>query len=215
MGALILGCGVALTSDDWPKLASASGSDVREIPATPGKSDVDPLVRDFDGDRVVVHGTDADLAAVVLRLLRRSRLDLPVAYVPLTRSPVARLWTLPADPFGAPPTPTPLIRDDSGGVLLGEGVLPAVNGTIYCDDEIPLRGPAHRVTVAPDLAGGPGLTLEIVTKSLLRRRRTTLTGRAAQYGGAPVTPVRDGVAHPRPAKRWTWYRHTEDLLACR
>jgi len=25
--------------------------------------------------------------------------------------------------------------------------------------------------------------------------------------------VHDGVPHPRPATRWTWYRHTEDLRA--
>jgi hypothetical protein len=23
----------------------------------------------------------------------------------------------------------------------------------------------------------------------------------------------DGVPHPRPVTRWTWYRHTEDLRA--
>ena len=104
MGALILGCGVALTSEDWPKLASASGSDVQEIPATPGKSDIDPLIKEFRGERVVVHGTDADLAAVVLRLLRRTRLDLPVGYVPVTTSAVTRLWDLRAD-RSPPPSP--------------------------------------------------------------------------------------------------------------
>ena len=44
MGALILGCGTAVTSGDWRKLASASGSGAHEIPATPSKNDVDPLL---------------------------------------------------------------------------------------------------------------------------------------------------------------------------
>ena len=94
-------------------------------------------------------------------------------------------------------------------------MLAPVEGTVYCDDEIPLRGAAQRVTVTPDLDGGPGLSLTVVRKSLLRKRSTTLTGRAAQFGGEPVTPVRDGVPHPRAMTRWTWYRHTEDLLVCR
>ena len=47
-----------------------------------------------------MHGTDADLAAVVLRLMRIERLtEVPVGYVPVDReaSAVARLWGLPAD----------------------------------------------------------------------------------------------------------------------
>jgi hypothetical protein len=221
MGALILGCGAALTSADWPKLASASGCDVREIPATPGKSDVDPLIQDLaDGQlagRIVVHGTDADLAAVVLRLLRLERLDLEVGYVPVGPSPVARLWGLPRDrvatALDGPAGPVPLIRDDNGGVLLGLGVLAPVRGTVLCDDEEPVRGAADRVEVAPDLAGGPGLSVTVIRKSLLRKRSTTFTGRAAQFGGEPLAPVRDGVVHPRTVPRWTWYRHTADLIA--
>jgi hypothetical protein len=27
--------------------------------------------------------------------------------------------------------------------------------------------------------------------------------------------VVDGVAHPRPVPRWTWYRHTDDWLLVR
>lgn len=219
MGALILGCGAASTSADWPKLASASGSEVREIPATPDKSDVDPHLKGLADGRVVVCGTDADLAAVVLRLLRLARLDLAVAYVPVGPSPVARLWTLPRDRVGTAlhgtPDPVPLIRDDNGGVLLGLGVLAPARGTMLCDDEVPLRGVAERVEVAPDHRGGPGLSVTVVRKSLLGKKSTTTLGRAAQYGGEPLTPVRDGVPHPRPVSRWTWYRHTEDLRVVR
>jgi hypothetical protein len=220
MDALIFGCGPAVTSADWAKLTAAGGSGAHEIPATPGRSQVDPLLKDFTGDRVVVHGSDADLAAVVSRLLRLARLDLPVGYVPTAASsPVARLWELPADRVAAAldgsAAPVPLLRDDVGGVLLGLGVLAPVRGTVYCDDQVPVRGVAERVEVVPDHGGGQGLSVTVVRKSLLRKRSSTLTGRAAQFGGDPVAPVRDGVPHQRPVTRWTWYRHTENLLALR
>jgi hypothetical protein len=145
---------------------------------------------------------------------------VPVGYVPVSRSSaVARLLGLGGDLVAAAldgaAGPVPLIRDDAGGVLLGLGVLAPVHGTVYCDDEVPLRGAAERVEVAPDLGGGPGLSVTVVRKSLLRRRSSTLAGRAVQFGCDPVAPVRDGVAHPRPMTRWTWYRHTVDLLVVR
>ncbi|OLF13263.1 hypothetical protein [Actinophytocola xanthii] len=220
MGALILGCGGAVTSADWAILAATTGSLVRETPATPGRADLDPLLKGLSGEDVVVHGSDADLAAVVLRLLRLDRLDVRVGYVPTSpTSPVARLWRLPADRVRAALAgsahPVPLIRDDVGGVLLGLGVLAPVNGTVFCDDAVPLRGTAKRVEVAPDPAGGPGLSVTVVRRAFLRDRRHTWTGRAVQFGSDPVVPVRDGVPHPRPMTRWTWYRHTQDLLVVR
>jgi len=219
VAALILGCGPAVTSADWRKLASASGSEAVEIPATPDRSDIDPLIKARTSGDVVVHGSDADLAAVVLRLLRLDRLEVPVGYVPVSASsPVARAWGLPADRVGAAlggsVGSVPLVRDDAGGVLLGLGVLAPVHGTVLCDDAVPLRGAAERVEVRPDPA--LGLAVTVVRKALLRKRSSTLTGRAVQFGGEqPVTPVRDGVPHPRPMNRWTWYRHTEDLRVLR
>jgi hypothetical protein len=218
VAALTLGCGTAVTSDDWRKLLARSETVTHEIPATPGKSDVDPLLRDVTNGHLVVHGRDADLAAVVLRLLRIDRLDVPVGYVPADpRSPVARLWRLPADAVAAALDgrieSLPLVRDDAGGVLLGLGVLAPARGTVFCDDEIPLRGAAERIEVTPDPE--LGLRVRVVRKRLLRNKVSTLTGRAVQYGGEPVAPVRDGVPHPRTLNRWTWYRHTEDLRVVR
>jgi hypothetical protein len=221
VAASILACGSAVTSGEWEKLRSSPGSRAHEIPATPGKSDVDPLLEELAGGHLVVHGSDADLAAVVLRLLRTERLDVPVGYVPVDRdSPVARRWELPADPVGAAldgqVAPFPLVRDDNGGVLLGLGVLGAtggVRGTVYCDDATALRGPARRVEVHPDPE--LGLRVRVVRKALLRNKVSSLCGRAVQYGGEPETPVSDGVTHPRALPRWTWYRHTADLLVVR
>ncbi|HWM04104.1 MAG TPA: hypothetical protein VNP92_17355, partial [Actinophytocola sp.] len=133
--------------------------------------------------QLVVHGSDADLAAVVLRLLRTDRLDVPVGYVPVDRrSPVARLWRLGEDPVAAAldgrVDPVPLVRDDAGGVLLGLGVLAPVRGTVYCDDEIPLRGAAERIEVNPDPE--LGLRVRVVRKRLLRNEVSSHLGRAVQ-----------------------------------
>lgn len=215
MTALILGCGPAVTSSDWSKLASSTGSEPHEIPATPGRNDVDPLLKGDDFDRVVVHGTDADLASVVLRLMRTERVtEIPLGYVPVNReqSAVASLWGLPADPVDVALTgsdrPLPLVRDDAGGVLLGLGVLTSVRGTVYCDDSVALRGASPRVEVAPGPAG-----VEVRVSRGRLRRAATFSGRAVQFGVDATAPVRDGVPYPRPMTRWTWYRHTEDLRA--
>ena len=215
MVALILGCGAAVTSGDWRKLASSTGSQAYEIPATPGRNDVDPLVKADDLDRLVVHGTDADLAAVVLRLMRTERLDeVVVGYVPVDRqrSAVARVWGLPDDAVNLALTgsdrPLPVVRDDAGGVLLGLGVVASVHGTVYCDDAVALRGDAARVEVTP---GPAGVEVRVVRGRL--RRPTVHSGRAVQFGVDPTVPVLDGMPYPRPMTRWTWYRHTEDLRA--
>jgi hypothetical protein len=215
VAALILGCGMAVTSGDWPKLASSMGSVPHEIPATPGKNDVDPLLKSDDFDRIVVHGTDADLAAVVLRLMRTERLDdVAVGFVPVdrTRSTVARLWELPEDLVAQALTggdrPVPLVKDDAGGVLVGLGVLTAVAGTVYCDDAVALRGSAPRIEVTP---GPHGVEVRVSRGRL--RRPAAFSGRAVQFGVDATEPVCDGVVHPRPVTRWTWYRHTEDLRA--
>jgi hypothetical protein len=222
VAASMLGCGSAVSSDDWQKLTASTGSSpdsvAHEIPATPGKSDVDPIVKGVTDGHLVVHGSDADLAAVVLRLLRTERLDVPVGYVPVDpRSPVARLWGLPADAVSAAldgeVTTFPLVRDDNGGVLVGLGVLPRVRGTMYCDDQTPLRGAAGRVEVTPHREHG--LRVRVVRKGLLRNKVDVYTGRAAQFGGEPVAPVSDGITHPRSLNRWTWYRHTADLRIVR
>lgn len=46
--------------------------------------------------RLIVVGADADLGAVLTRLLRTDRLDVEVGYVPRRRSPATRAYRLPA-----------------------------------------------------------------------------------------------------------------------
>lgn len=192
--------------------------DAVRVPTRPGKKDVDDVLP--DAERVVVVGDDADLAAVVLRLVRRELLSsVAVGFVPAAKSQVARLYGLPTEPAAAlrlaqhgEPQPVTLLRDDNGGVLLGLGVLEGVNGVGYCDDQLTLRGPARRVEVRPHAEG----VAVRVDRGALRRRTAAVHGRAFQYGGSgPVQPVLDGVPRQRRLPRWTWYRHTEDLLLVR
>ncbi|MFC7344666.1 hypothetical protein [Saccharopolyspora griseoalba] len=209
------------------------GAQWHDLPGTPGRAEVDPLLAGAT-DRIVVHGTDADLSAVVLRLLRKERLgDLAVGYVPVADSPVARLWGLGVGDFAralrGPSRPTPLLRDDAGGILLGEGRIEPITGQGYCDDRMVLRGSALSLVASPDPDAAPlpestahplsttldpafdGVRVTTTRRALLRKRTETARGRALQLAFDPATVVRDGVAHPRPAEKWVWYRHTEDL----
>lgn len=212
-----------------------------DVPAVPGKDDVDPILAEVDG-RLLVHGTDADLAAVVVRLLRRDRLaDVEVAHVPVRPSPASRLWGLPVAEFdhalSAPARPAPLIRDDVGGVLVGRGLIEPIVGQVYCDDTRLLDGRGLRVEVAPDpdarplpeptsdpLVTQPPVALDGLRATAVRKRpllpevwarRETARGRAVQASFQESTVVRDDAAHPRSMTRWAWYRHTEDLLLVR
>lgn len=209
--AVVLTCG----GSRWP--LRSPGPTAVAVPARPGRDDLAGVLAGLDGRRLVVCGTDADLAAVVLRLLRTELLaTVPVGYVGSgAPSAVARLWELPVVPtdaaavaLGAAPRPVPLVRDDAGGVLVGHGVVRAVHGVAYCDDEPVLRGAAARLEVTPDPRHG--LLVRVVQRRLLGRRVRVAAGRAVQLGCRPTEVVRDGVPD-RIRDRWTWYRHTEDL----
>ncbi len=197
------------------------------LPSCPGRAELDPVLRDLTARRVVVAGTDADLAAVLLRLLRRERLDVEVAYLPRGRSAAARAWGLPRDPaalaLDGAALPVPLIRDDAGGVLVGRAAVRRLRGEVYCDETLVLRGSGH-VVVQP---GPDGVAVRVSrtgrspdgrTRAVPPRApsgRGSAVGRAVQLGGDPFAPVLDGVPHPRAVTRWAWYRHTADWLLVR
>lgn len=224
MRGIVLVCGTNL-----PQLPGVDADRIVRVPHRPGKSDVDLMLAKTgtiaagDGADLIVAGDDADLAAVVLRLLRRDWLgSISVGYLPTGRgSAFAELWQLPVEPAaafrlatGGKVDPVSLIRDDVGGVLLGLGSINPVNGIAYCDDEVVLRGKAHRIDVQPDTAGGAGLTVR-VQHGRLRKRILSHRGRAFSLGCDLASPVLDGVRRERPTERWTWYRHTEDLRLVR
>ncbi|HEY0815111.1 MAG TPA: hypothetical protein VGE11_17705 [Pseudonocardia sp.] len=193
------------------------------LPPRPERTDLDPVLTELDPRRVIVSGDDADLAAVLVRLLRRDRLDVEVAYLPRGRSVAARVWGLPRDVVGAAldgvATPVPLVRDDSGGVLVGEADVRNLHGECYCDETLVLRGLGRRLRVRPRRDGiavrasRMGRPPDGRTRAVAPRApsgRGSAVGRAVQLGGAAFTPVLDGVPHPRPVTRWAWYRHTTD-----
>lgn len=205
--AVVLTCGSARWPGDEPATA---------MPARPGRAELDDTLASLDGRRLVVCGTDADLAAVLLRLLRTEALAaVAVGYVPVeASSAVARLWSLPVTPTAAAslalsgdPAGVPLVRDDAGGVLVGRGVVAPLDGVAYCDDEVILRGRATRLEVMPDHE--LGLVVRVVRRGLFARQVRLSAGRAVQLGCQPTDVWRDGVAG-RTTDRWTWYRHAED-----
>jgi hypothetical protein len=211
-----------------PVVADSGVADpaVHEVPERPGKDDLaEPMAALERGDpsnRLVVAGTDADLAAVVLRLVRTERLaDVAVAYLPAdSRSAVAAIWSLPTDPARAAdlalrgdPDAVPLVRDDSGGVLLGRGELAPMRGVVWCDDQLVMRGQASRLEVTP--SAPDGVAVRAARIGVLGLRSSSAVGRAVQVGCMPAGVTCDGVPHDRPVTRWTWYRHTEPLRLVR
>lgn len=210
--------------------AGPDGVPTVALPARPGRGDLDPVIAAHDPRRLIVAGTDADLAAVLLRLLRTDRLDLEVAYLPSGRSAAARAWGLPSGRSAAAlalagfAAAVPLVRDDSGGVLVGRGEVRDLVGECYCDDALILRGAAARLVVAPAPGGIavragrlgrlPDGRPRPVSPTAVRGRGSGV-GRAVQLGSASMTVISDGIAHPRPVPRWTWYRHTSDWLLVR
>lgn len=169
--------------------------EVLDVGPRPGKDLVDPVL---DHDRIAVVGTDADFAAVVLRLLRKEKLGS----VAVTR----RVGAL-AD---GTPEPVTLVRDDNGGVLVGEGTMSDVDGVIYGDSTKLLDGHARRISVRPH---PDGVAVSVRRGRFGRARQST--ARAVQFGVHPTKPFSDGVEYPREVERWAWYRHVQDLLLLR
>lgn len=220
------------------------------LPPRPGRGDLEPVLADPDLRRLVVAGTDADLAAVLQRLLRSNRLGIELAFVPADRRSVAaQVWGLVHGPAALElarhgvAEAVPLVRDDSGGVLVGRGEVRgagrgSVHGEVYCDEVLTLRGSARCIVVTPwpHLPGSQGVRPEgavggVAVRAGLRRNlpdgrvravpstaragRGSASGRAVQLGCLPATLVHDGVPHPRPVTRWAWYRHVADWLLVR
>lgn len=169
--------------------------------------------------RLVVVGADADLAAVLTRLLRAERLDVEVAYVPARRTPATRAYRVPAGrraarrALGGSARRVTLIRDEAGSVIVGRAHwLPpdgarVVHGEAVVDDTRLFDGEVAAVRIEPTLAM-PGLRASV-------RRGRWVPGRAAQLGSTGVTVVRDGVAAPRASRRSTFYRNVEGWLLVR
>ncbi len=155
--------------------------------------------------RVAVVGSDADLAAVLTRLMRADRLDIEVAQVRGLRS-AQRARTAAA-------RRVPLIRDDTGTVLVGAALwLPpdgstAIHGEAVADDTVLFDGTASGVRIEPT-AAMPGLRAAVLDGW----PRKWHVARAVQLGTTGARVVRDGVPGRREVRRSTFYRHTTGWL---
>ena len=164
-----------------------------------------------DCRRVVVVGSDADLAAVLTRLLRADRLDVEVGHV-------RRPWQARRARTGEAQR-VPLIRDETGTVIVRAAYwLPpddqarTIHGEAVTDDTLLFDGEVTGVRIEPTQTM-PGLRASVLS-SRMRPKRWVM-GRAAQLGTDAALVVRDGVPAPRPVRRSTLYRHTEGWLRVR
>lgn len=157
-----------------------------------------------DHRRVVVAGSDADLAAVLTRLLRADRLDVEVGHV-------RRPWHARRALTGKARR-VPLLRDETGTVIVGaaEWRGDPLHGEAVVDDTVLFDGEVTGVRIEPTPTM-PGLRAAVLGKGT----RRWVTGRAAQLGTDAGLVVRDGVPAPRPVRRSTFYRHTEGWLQVR
>jgi hypothetical protein len=183
-----------------------------------GAADIDAAIGPYR--RLVVVGADADLAAVLSRMLRAERLDIEVAYVPRRRTPATRIYRLPAGHRAAwrmrrgAARRVPLIRDETGSVIVGRANwLPAdgrqsIHGEAVVDDTALFDGDVAGVCIEPTPAP-PGL------RARVHGRRRWIAGRAVQLGCTGVAVVRDGVFAHRTARRSTFYRNVEGWLLVR
>ena len=155
--------------------------------------------------RLVVVGSDADLAAVLSRLMRKELLDVEVAHV--------STWLSARRAVSGAARRIPLIRDDTGTALVGAALwLPpagqaTIHGEAVVDDTVLFDGEVAGVRIEPS-AHMPGLRATV----LRGRRRHWVTGRAVQLGTTGACVVRDGVPGAREVKRSTFYRHTTGWL---
>jgi hypothetical protein len=157
--------------------------------------------------RVIVVGRDADVAAVVGRLLRADRLDVEVGH--------GNGWWAARRARRGTARRVPLIRDETGHVIVGsaewrgEDGAP-LHGEAVVDDTQLFDGDVAGVRVEPTQAL-PGLRACVIGAG----RRRWVAGRAAQLGTTGATVVRDDNDSSRIVRRSTFYRHTQGWLLVR
>lgn len=166
-------------------------------------ADIDAAIQ--TAARLIVVGGDAELAAVLTRLLRADRLDVEIGSASNRRAARrARNGTARR---------VPLIRDETGQVIVGAAIWRGDGGLLHgeavVDDTVLFDGDVAGVRIEPTTCL-PGLRAGVI--SARGRVRRWAVGRAAQLGSTGVVVVRDGVAAARPARRSTFYRHTEGWL---
>ncbi|WP_227997449.1 hypothetical protein [Nocardia australiensis] len=197
-------------------LASLPNSPTSAIPDTDQIDELLPVLAADSLPRLIVLGEDAGLAAVLTHLMRTERLHVEIGYVPTEKTYGSRAYQTGTGNAAAKralegrATETPLIRDDTGTVLVGHAVITGpggdkLEGEAYVDDTMLFTGRVTEMRISPT-AAMPGVRAT-VQKGM--RKRRWLEGRAAQLGTPGAVVTRDGVASDRVVPRSTFYRHHE------
>jgi hypothetical protein len=182
--------------------------------------DIAGAARDYR--RLIVVGSDADLAAVLTALLRAETLDVEIGFVSAHRSAATRVYRLAAGRRGANRAlwgiaqRVPLVRDDTGQAIAGAAMWRGADGLLHgeavIDDTTLFDGDVAWVRVEP-MVTVPGVRAAVVSARGYTGR--WVTGRAAQLGTTGAVVSRDGVRSEHPVKRSTFYRHTKGWLLVR
>ncbi len=206
-------------TDDVAVLVFGGRNPPRPLRGVP-RADVDEI----DGEahryrRLIVVGSDADLATVLTALLRADALDVEIGFVADHRSAATRAYGLAAGRRGArralrgTARRVPLIRDDRGHAIAGTAMWRGVDGLLQgeavVDDTTLFDGDVAWVRIEPT-GTMPGLRAAVVIARGDRGR--WVTGRAAQLGTTGAVVTRDGVAAQRSVVRSTFYRHVRGWL---
>ncbi|MFE3701046.1 hypothetical protein ACFROC_22720 [Nocardia tengchongensis] len=192
------------------------------IPDTGTLDELLPVMAADSLPRLIVLGEDAGLAAVLTHLMRTERLHVEIGYVPIDRTYGSRAYETGTGSAAAKralegrPTETPLIRDDTGKVLIGRATIVGedggkLEGEAYVDDTRLFTGKVSTLHVSPMLEM-PGLHAT-VHRGL--RKKRWVAGRAMQLGTPGALVTRDGITADRVVKRSTFYRHHEPWLLVR
>ncbi len=168
-----------------------------------------------EGPAVLVRGPVPALSAVLATLNRASRTaDVVVSWEPADDK-LSRGLARDLGIGGGSERGLTLVRDDHGGVLLHSGrVEPADDGRrallsrrlgaqAHHDDAKVADGMISRITARPDWRAVDTLRVAVLVQPMRPPRLSR--GRALQIACDPARLTRDGVVHPRPVTRWTWY----------
>lgn len=203
-------------------LATQPTSQTAAVPTTALIDELLPVLATDSRPRLIVLGDDAALAAVLTHLMRTERLHVEVGYVPPDHTPAARAYQLGTGSSAArralegTAEKVPLIRDDTGTVLVGRAEITGPDGTpltgeAYVDDTRLFSGEVRAMLVTPTLEM-PGVRAGVPRRF---RRPRWIAGRAAQLGTPGAVVDRDGVRSDRKVPRSTFYRHHEPWLLVR
>ncbi|CAN5347549.1 hypothetical protein BH20ACT5_BH20ACT5_03500 [soil metagenome] len=205
--------------DDWVRTIAAH---LGVEPTLGGTDDLDRALDDLAGRRLVLSCAVPGLNAVVRRLVRRDQADrVAIGWV----ADLDRDSRDLAERLGLPKRPTPaaelargldtrkvgLVRDDHGGVLLHRGRLSAWAGAkafgaqSYHDDALVADGTIRRIEVTPHRSENGTLIVQVARPGRLRESVSRSTGRSIQTACDEGQSTVDGVPHPRPVRKWTWY----------